>query len=425
MEAKQGSDMRLADFILENTEAILAEWESFAATLLPAAAGMTPLALRDHAAQILEAIAKDITTAQTREEQSEKSKGRVPQVAGAPETAAQTHAVLRARSGFNIVQLVAEYRALRASVLRLWIDSHPLGKEHADELMRFNEAIDQAVAESVGHFHAHVELGRNLFLGMLGHDMRTPLNAIVATASYLAALNAGDDVSTAASRLIRSGASMQVLLDDLVDFNRSKLGLGLKVVPRDANLAEELAAELEQLRAVHAGRRIELAVSGDCRGQWDSRRLRQVLRNLVSNAIEHGSPDTPISVTLAGEETEARLEVVNEGPEIDASVQSQLFDPLVRGPGGSSQEGLGLGLFIVRQIALAHGGAVSVSSGLAGRRTTFTVILPRRSVAAAEHEPDDDSRRHEPARAPVARRPRQSVDSDAARGAAAHEPRRN
>src|SRR5687768_297591 len=115
--------MRLADFILQEMEAILAEFEAFAATLLPAAAGMTSLALRDDAKPMLEAVAKDISTAQTKEAQAEKSKGRAPKLTGAPETAAQAHAVLRARSGFDINQLASEYRALRASVLRLWIDA--------------------------------------------------------------------------------------------------------------------------------------------------------------------------------------------------------------------------------------------------------------------------------------------------------------
>jgi hypothetical protein len=142
--------MRLAEFILHEMQVILAEWEAFATTLLPAAAGMTPLALRDHAEQILEAVARDLASPQTREEQSEKSKGRAPSVPSAPQTAAETHAVLRARSGFNINQLVAEYRALRASVLRLWLDANPLEPAAVDDVIRFNEAIDQAIAESVG-----------------------------------------------------------------------------------------------------------------------------------------------------------------------------------------------------------------------------------------------------------------------------------
>src|SRR5690606_3910935 len=149
----QGAIVRLAEFILRNMHAIVAEWESFASTLLPAAADMTSLALRDHAQQILEAVAKDLETPQTRRAQAEKSKGRAPTVPGAPETAAQTHAVLRARSGFDINQLVAEYRALRASVLRLWLDASSREGPSVDEVIRFNEAIDQAIVESVGYFH--------------------------------------------------------------------------------------------------------------------------------------------------------------------------------------------------------------------------------------------------------------------------------
>jgi hypothetical protein len=114
--------MRLADFISRDMEPILAQWEAFAATLMPAAANMESLALRNHAQHILLAIVKDLRTSQTREAQREKSLGAVPSPSDAAETAAQTHALLRARAGFNINQLAAEYRALRASVLRLWMD---------------------------------------------------------------------------------------------------------------------------------------------------------------------------------------------------------------------------------------------------------------------------------------------------------------
>lgn len=370
--------MRLAEFILRDMEAILAEWEAFARTLLPAAEGMTSLALRDDAPRILEAVAHDLSTPQSREEQSEKSKGRAPKIAGAPETAAQSHAVLRARGGFDIKQLVAEYRALRASVLRLWIDACTLDQPGAEDIIRFNEAIDQAIAESVAHFDAHVERARNLMLGMLGHDMRNPLTAILATASYLAALNAGAEVSAAASRLIRSGASMRVLLDDLVLFNRTKLGLGIRVVPSDIDLAVPVADELEQLRGAHPNRWIELEVKGDCRGQWDGSRLQQLLRNLVSNAIKYGAPDMPVRVSLRGEEADVHLEVTNHGAAIDLAAIRHLFDPLKRGVARwdrDDRDSLGLGLFIVREIAHAHGGEVDVRSE--NDSTTFTVRLPR------------------------------------------------
>ncbi|MGE0756551.1 MAG: ATP-binding protein [Pirellulaceae bacterium] len=376
--------MRLAEFIRSNMESILAEWEAFAATLLPAAAGLNSLSLRDHAPHILEAVAKDLGTPQSREEQSEKSKGQAPTMESAPETAAQTHAVLRARGGFDINQLVAEYRALRASVLRLWMDDSRLDENGVEDIVRFNEAIDQAVAESVGHFHTQVELARNLLLGMLGHDMRSPLSTILATASYLAALNVGEQVSAAAGRLVRSGESMQALLDDLVDFNRTKLGLGIKVVPSDVDLAVPIGDELEQLRGAHPERRIEVNVTGDCRGKWDGRRLQQSLRNLVSNAIQYGKPDAPIRVTLCGEDADIRLEVANSGTPIDTLALRELFDPLKRGVGpveGDDRSNLGLGLFIVREVARAHGGEIEVRSD--GGETTFAVRLPRRPSNAS------------------------------------------
>lgn len=372
--------MRLAKFILHNMETILVDWEAFACTLLPAAAGMTPLALRDHAQAILEAVAKDLETPQTREEQAEKSKGRAPEASGAPETAAQTHAVLRAQSGFDINQLVAEYRALRASVLRLWMEGRQLAELEVQDLTRFNEAIDQAVAESVGHFHDQMERTRNLLLGMLGHDMRSPLNTIVTTASYLSALNAGEDVSVAATRLIRSGSSMRALLDDLVDFNRTRLGLGINIAPSDVDLAAVVIDELEQLRGAHPDRRIELVVAGDTRGRWDGARLQQLLRNLVSNAIRFGFPDEPIRVTIRGEAADVELEVTNSGRPTEPSALGEMFDPLRQGrasaDSGESQSGLGLGLFIVHEIAEAHGGEVEVRSD--GEETTFAVSLPRR-----------------------------------------------
>jgi signal transduction histidine kinase len=377
------ANMRLAEFILRDMEAILSEWEVFAATLLPAATGLDSLALRDHAQHILEAVAKDLSTPQTREAQSEKSKGRAPKVERAPETAAQTHAVLRARGGFDINQLVAEYRALRASVLRLWMDSSPLDKAGIDDIIRFNEAIDQAVAESVSHFHQTVEQYRNLLLGMLGHDMRSPLSSIIMTASHLAALSAGEEVSEAAARLIRGGASMQALLDDLTDFNRTNLGLGLRVVPSEIDLAQAAGDELEQLRAAHPHRRIEFTVSGDNRGRWDGARVQQLLRNLVSNAIRYGSPDMPIRVTLCGGQPEVCLEVSNSGY-IDPSEIHQIFEPLRRGAAVQARheagDELGLGLFIVREIAKAHGG--EVEARCEGEQTTFAVRLPRQEAGA-------------------------------------------
>jgi signal transduction histidine kinase len=372
--------MRLADFILRNMEAILVQWEAFAAAQLPASVRMTPLALRDHAQEILEAIAADLSTPQTREAQIEKSKGRAPVLSDAPETAAQTHAVLRARSGFSISQLAAEYRALRSSVLRLWMDMCDPEEIRMEDIIRFNEAIDQALAESIGFFSTQIEQARNLLLGMLGHDMRSPLQTIQMTASYLAALNAGAKVSEAASRLILSGARINALLDDLIDFNRTRLGLGINITPAEVDLAVLFANELEQLRAAHPDRRLILEVAGDTGGLWDGLRLQQLLGNLVTNAIKYGAPDAPVHVVVTGEEADLRFEVRNTGPVIERSALSQIFEPLRRGPGQENRYNadgsLGLGLYIAREIARAHGGEIEARSDQT--ETVFAVRLPRR-----------------------------------------------
>ena len=366
--------MRLADFILRDMESILANWEAFAATRLPAAASMASLELRDHAQQILEAVAADLSAPQSREAQAAKSMGLAAALFPARETAAQTHAVLRAKSGYDIKQLASEYRALRASVLSLWMDACLPADPPLQDVIRFNEAIDQALAESVGHFSAQVDQARNLILGMLGHDMRSPLQTVQMTARYLRQLNASADVSDAARRLIKSGAQLQALLDDLMDFNRTNLGLGINIVRSQADLGAICAEELEQLRAAYPGSLLQLDVKGDCQGPWDARRVQQLLGNLVVNAIHYGEPHAPVRVAVVGGAADVRIEVSNSGPAVDRTTLVQLFEPLKRGT-NEQHAGCGLGLYIVREIAKGHGGTVEARSD--DRETVFTVQLPR------------------------------------------------
>ena len=296
----------------------------------------------------------------------------------APETAAETHAILRAKSGLDINQLAAEYRALRASVLRLWMDACQSETPNQDDIIRFNEAIDQAVAESISFFSAEVEQARNLLLGMLGHDMRSPLNTIQTTASYLSALNAGDEVSAAASRLIRSGLSMKSLLDDLVDFNRTKLGLGIHISPADSDLAALFADELEQLRGAHPTLPARVESGGRQPGPLGRPAPATGAPQPRHKRDQYGASGAPVRVALTGEEADVRFEVANRGPAIEQSALDQIFDPLERGPAERDDRhdgGLGLGLYIVREVTRAHGGQVSVRSS--GGETVFAVRLPR------------------------------------------------
>jgi signal transduction histidine kinase len=379
--------VKLADFILGHMEPILVEWESFAATITPAAHTMTPLALRDHAEEILLAISRDLATPQTPHEQHRKSLGGAETVRGAAETAAQTHATLRSRSGFDINQLAAEYRALRASVLRQWLAASEGKPSHLEDMIRFNEAVDQALAESIAFFSAEVERARNLLLGMLGHDMRTPLQSIITTAAYLSELNAGAQVSSASSRLISSGAQMKALLDDLVDFNRTTLGLGINVEVEPIDLDTVFSAELDLLRGAHPDRAIDLQVAGDTRGCWDGLRMQQLLCNLVTNAIKYGDSNAPVQVSMQGDGDDVQFEVKNSGA-LQGSGDT-LFEPLRRGGFADPTRetySLGLGLYIAREIARAHGGDIELRSDEA--ETIFRVRLPRAgAIEAGQRSP--------------------------------------
>lgn len=376
--------MRLAEFILRDLEAILREWDAFAASVQPAGTSMDSRSLRDHGPQILRAIAEDLQTPQSPGEQDRKSRGRVLIPFGAPHTAAQSHALLRARGGFNIVQMATEYRALRASVLRLWAQAIPHNQdgwaESLEDMTRFNEAIDQALMESVGVFTREIERSRNLFLGVLGHDLRNPLETIHATARFLGSLHNDPVISEAAERLIRSGARMKTMLDDLLDYNKTTLVAGLSIAPSKADLGELCAAEIEDFRSAHNERATNLELDGNLEGCWDTARLQQLLSNLLSNAHAYGDTQAPIRVQAYGVTGgEVQLSVGNRGPAIPEAVLPHLFEPLKRGlveeKGTHRGTNLGLGLFIAREIAKAHGGDITVRSDEG--ETVFTVQLPR------------------------------------------------
>jgi signal transduction histidine kinase len=286
--------------------------------------------------------------------------------------------VLRAKSGFDINQLASEYRALRASVLSLWTEAcHPADPPVAD-VIRFSEAIDQALAESIAFFSAHVEQARNLLIGMLSHDLRTPLQTIQMTARHMQHLKTPNEFAEAAARMIRSGTRMNALLDDLLDYNRTTLGLCIRVAPAAIDLGAVCNNEIEQIRSAYPEHVIELDVTGDCTGTWDAGRIQQMLSNLVVNALHYGAPGKPVRVSLQGSSlAEVHIQVANSGPAIEPAVLKRIFEPLQRGSSNAAANdaGFGLGLYIACEIAKAHGGELTVTSD--EHQTEFVARLPR------------------------------------------------
>jgi len=384
--------MRLAQFIIDNMESILLEWEAFAASLLPPGQTMTRLALRDHARQILLAIAEDIETNQTALEQGYKSKGFVP-IAESAQTAAMTHGALRYLAGFDLRQLAAEFRALRASVLRLWLKRGADDPSALYQMTRFNESIDQALAESIVNYSDEVARSRDTFLAILGHDLRSPLGAIANSSLYLGSpgvLPAGAALD-AVRRIDRSAARMASMIKDLLEYTRTRLGRAIPIAPEADSMEKICRIAVDEIRAAHPEREFQLDTKGALEGHFDRERFQQVLSNLLNNAVQHGARTHPITLSAHGEPDEITVQVKNLGRPIPPDQLVAIFNPLVQIPLEQADEdaglssGLGLGLYIAHEIVAMHGGTlVAKSSDQEG--TVFRASLPRTPTRPSQRE---------------------------------------
>lgn len=378
--------MRLADFILSNLEPILAGWEIFARSL---AAGehLDQLALRDHARQILQATARDMKSPQTAAERVAKSKGLDhPSESDALEGASKAHAVDRLGLGFDMLEVMSEYRALRASVLRLWRDSVPEADERdIDDLTRFNESMDQSLSKAVASYAARVDQARDMFLAILSHDLRSPLNAIGTTAHMVPyVVNDPAKAQACSHRITRSVSVMARMISDLLDYTRTRLGTGMPVIPAPLDLAALAHELIADFRVAHPDREFDFRTDGDMNGTWDSDRIRQAMSNLLGNALQHGSANCPVTLLLRSEDAYVFITVHNGGDPIPPSELPKIFDPLIRGSGGggakSNRTGsIGMGLYIAREVAKSHGGRIDAIS-TAENGTSFTIRLPRRAA---------------------------------------------
>ena len=381
--------MRLADFILGNIEPILVEWEAFARIVWPGAE-TDPCELRDHAADILRATAWDMESVQSATQQSDKSRGEGGDGADSARVdgASDVHAIGRVRSGFDLMAVVAEYRALRASVIRLWRESRPSPDlRDLEDLTRFNESIDQSLTEAVRSYTQRVDRSRQMFLAILGHDLRNPLHSIMMSADALAHTAGPDaDSSRMTSRISASVTAMAAMINDLLDFTGTGLGAAMPLSPAAMDLKTLCGEVIDEMRAAHPARTLRFQPHGDdLTGDWDAARLRQVVSNLLGNALQHGGGSGPVDLTVSAEGPNVNIAVRNDGPPIPHDALGTIFDPLVRGTSPELQKqrrpgSIGLGLYIAREVATAHGGSIGVTSS-ADAGTVFTVRLPRHRPA--------------------------------------------
>jgi PAS domain S-box-containing protein len=251
---------------------------------------------------------------------------------------------------------------------------------------------------------------RELFIGMLGHDLRNPLGAIRTGADVLAmrgGRNNGERLdhasATIVARISRSADRMARMIDHVLDFARLNAGNGIPLVVHPADLSSACAAVVDELHTAHPDRAFEVKYLGSSAGMWDLDRLSQVFSNLIGNAVAYGDPGEPIRVLVEGEPDWVVVRVHNMGPPIRPEVLPTIFEPFRRArEKAAGDRGLGLGLYITKEIVEGHGGTIDVRSR-AESGTTFCVRLPRRfsptpqaTLQAELPRPEESSRRAEP-----------------------------
>lgn len=380
--------MRLADFILKNLETILQAWENFARSIETPMAKMDAQGLRNYAEHILRAVASQMHTEQNIQQQIEKSEGH--ERSPSDESKAKVHAIGRLQAGFSMDQMVSEYRALRSSVLREWLAHEEFREYQVQDMIRFNEGIDQALVESIATYGQAVETTRKTVLAILGHDLRSPLGAALMGADLLQR----SDRLTAREKHVAQQISAGVhranmMVDDLLDLARCNLGAGIPIRPEPTDLAVVCKGIIDEIDTAHPNAQIEFKEPGALPGNYDPARMAQVFANLVNNAVRHGSAQHPIVATLAADGANAVFTVCNQGKPIPADTIPYLFSPERRysrytSKDTSSSAGLGLGLYIANEIVAAHDGVIEVES-TTERGTVFRVVLPSNRADQGNH----------------------------------------
>ncbi len=291
------------------------------------------------------------------------------------------------RSGVRRQQEVRISERGGGDVHHLLVSQEPLRDGSGEIVGLTGAATDITGQKRVQEELAQALAFRDQVMGILGHDLRSPLGAVRALSTLL--LRRGDLPAAAREpieEIDRVGQRMLEMIETLLDFAQSRFSGELPIAPVPADLHRVCRDVVGELRAGAPDRAIALALEGDGSGVWDPGRLAQVVSNLVVNALQHGAPRAPVRVTVSGDEATAVIAVENQGPPIAPELRATLFEPFCRGSalrGASHARGLGLGLYIVKQIATAHGGTVDVESS-AERGTAFTVRLPR-AAATRRH----------------------------------------
>ena len=371
--------MKLSVFIREHMDEIIEEWTEYAQNNIESTHNMDLEEVRDHISEILIRISEDMETSQTDDQQEKKSKGNREMSANDQE-AATAHGEQRLDSGFDFMQLSSEFRALRASVLRLW--SHKSRKENwktdFHDMVRFNEAIDEIWMISLNRFQTKLDESKNLFLGILGHDLRNPIATVKGANAILSRSENITDKEKKVLDLSQSSIKrMTELIDNLLELTLLRIGTGMTIKKSNHNLQDILKEIIHELQLGYPEAKIVLDVPQPVKGEWDILRVEQMITNLIINGIRHGEPGGIVHVKLAEEDNRAVVSVHNGGSPIPEEIQKKIFNSGFSGSNGQpgKEKSYGLGLLIVKEIVEGHEGDIDVQSNRE-EGTTFTVRLP-------------------------------------------------
>lgn len=354
----------VSEFVRRRADTIIRTWMARITREVPETRAMNRPALLDHLPEFLPALASWIDG----------------DLAGARrgfERLAEGHALQRLGHGITLEGLTEEYAVLR-EVLLEEIRAVPSTDQVRDDLIRLNLGMDKAVNEAVQRYARRRDEIRERFIGILGHDLRNPLSAIaMAAEAILHDEDAPPRYLTLGARIVRGTSRMQEMVEQLLAFAQGHLGGGIPAEPVPCDLGDLARAAFDEATAAFPDRDIRLAATGDLRGSWDPARVHQALSNLIGNAIAHGDDPVELAVRADGDD-HVISEVTNRGAPIPRDALPTLFDPFRRFVDDTRprRAGLGLGLFIVNQIALAHGTTIDVASD-AETGTKFTLRWPR------------------------------------------------
>lgn len=347
----------------EGKEHIAAAWETVVRRELPQLGRLDRAELFDHLPEVLDALADWVDGDEVRGSRAFSA-------------LAHGHALQRLGFGIDLDVLTLEYQHLRTTLLEAAGDIAPTAALFAD-LVRLNAGLDLAIHAGLKRHSLQRDQLRERFIGILGHDLRGPLQVMQLALNALVHHEALEPALVkVAARGLKSVGRMERMIADVLDFARSHLGEGMPARPTDEDLGEICRSATEELQAAFPGREISVRCDGNLRGRWDRDRTLQAIGNLGANAVAHGADP----IVLHAYEQDSRhvvLDVSNGGAPITDAARAHLFDPFRRGTERST--GLGLGLYIVKQIVLAHGGLIDVLSDDTG--TTFRVTWPRSQPA--------------------------------------------